>query len=165
MDFFTLRYSVPALKRKCLHFDEIFIIGCTESCQNDNFQCSQWWKFRQNDDIFVSVRTEVFRGSKYFVTWPWHRDGLLTVDTSNIFVSHTWLVHTYTEHNAFITIVVNIIISVNKVLAYDDLPESVESYWKTLTHSCDGMITISMSLRPAIFNERFWILRWIPLEL
>ena len=45
-----------ALKRKCLHFDEIFITGCTESCQNDNFQCSQWWKFHQNDDIFVSVR-------------------------------------------------------------------------------------------------------------
>ena len=44
-----------ALKRKCLHFDEIFITGCTESCQNDNFQCSQWWKFRQNDDISVSV--------------------------------------------------------------------------------------------------------------
>ena len=43
------------LKRKCLHFDEIFITGCTGSCQNDNFQCSQWLKFRQNDDIFVSV--------------------------------------------------------------------------------------------------------------
>ena len=43
------------LKRKCLHFDEIFITGCTGSCQNDNFQCSQWLKFCQNDDIFVSV--------------------------------------------------------------------------------------------------------------
>ena len=43
------------LKRKCLHFDEIFITGCTGSCQNDNFQCSQWLKFRQNDNIFVSV--------------------------------------------------------------------------------------------------------------
>ena len=43
------------LKRKSLHFDEMFITGCTGSCQNDNFQCSQWWKFRQNDDIFVSV--------------------------------------------------------------------------------------------------------------
>ena len=47
--------SVVSLKRKCLHFDEIFITGCTGSCQNDNFQCSQWLKFRQNDDIFVSV--------------------------------------------------------------------------------------------------------------
>ena len=45
------------LKRKCLHFDEIFITGCTGSCQNDNFQCSQWLKFRQNDDIFVSVNS------------------------------------------------------------------------------------------------------------
>ena len=44
-----------SLKRKCLHFGEIFITGCTGSCQNDNFQCSQWLKFRQNDDIFVSV--------------------------------------------------------------------------------------------------------------
>ena len=44
-----------ALKRKCLRFDEIIITGCTGSCQNDNFQCSQWLKFRQNDDIFVSV--------------------------------------------------------------------------------------------------------------
>ena len=44
------------LKRKCHHFDEIFITGCTGSCQNDNnFQCSQWWKFCQNDKIFVSV--------------------------------------------------------------------------------------------------------------
>ena len=49
--------TVSTLKRKCLHFDEIFITGCTESCQNDNFQCSQWWKFHQNDDIFVSVYT------------------------------------------------------------------------------------------------------------
>ena len=43
-----------SLKRKCLHFDEMFITGCTGSHQNDNFQCSQWRKFRQNDDIFVS---------------------------------------------------------------------------------------------------------------
>ena len=51
---------ILTLKRKCLHFDEIFITGCTESCQNDNFQCSQWWKFRQNDDIFVSVNLSYF---------------------------------------------------------------------------------------------------------
>ena len=46
---------IHPLKRKCRRFDEIFIIGCTESCQNDNFQCSQWWKFHQNDNISVSV--------------------------------------------------------------------------------------------------------------
>ena len=28
------------------HFDEIFVISCIGSCQNDNFQCSQWGKFR-----------------------------------------------------------------------------------------------------------------------
>ena len=33
-------------------FGDIFITGCT-SCQNDKFQCHQWWKFRQNY-IFVS---------------------------------------------------------------------------------------------------------------
>ena len=48
-------YSKPSLKRKCRHFDEIFITGCTGSCHFDNFQCSQWWKFHQNEDISVSV--------------------------------------------------------------------------------------------------------------
>ena len=38
------------------HFDEIFITGCARSCQNDNFWCSQWWKFHQNDHISVSMR-------------------------------------------------------------------------------------------------------------
>ena len=47
-----------SLKEKCQHFDEIFITGCTESCQNDNFQCSQWWKFHQNDNISLSVLTQ-----------------------------------------------------------------------------------------------------------
>ena len=39
---------MPSLKWKC-HFDEIFITGCNESCQNDNFRRSQSWKFRQNE--------------------------------------------------------------------------------------------------------------------
>ena len=43
----------------CHHFDEIFIAGCTESCHFDNFRCSQWLKFRQNDNIPVSVYTHV----------------------------------------------------------------------------------------------------------
>ena len=59
-DLHTHSVCRTSLKRKCLHFDEIFITGCTESCQNDNFQCSQWWKFHQNDDIFVSVMCCVF---------------------------------------------------------------------------------------------------------
>ena len=38
----------PTLKRKCRHFDEIFITGCSESCHFDNFQCSssKWRHFR-----------------------------------------------------------------------------------------------------------------------
>ena len=47
------------LKRKCRHFDEILITGCTGSCHFDNFQCSQWWKFHQNEDISVSVNFRV----------------------------------------------------------------------------------------------------------
>ena len=58
----------PSLKRKSLHFDEMFITGCTGSCQNDNFQCSQWWKFRQNDDIFVSVMMTSSYGNIFRVT-------------------------------------------------------------------------------------------------
>ena len=49
-------YHQDTLKRKCRHFDEIFITGCTGSCHFDNFQCSQWWKFHQNEDISVSVQ-------------------------------------------------------------------------------------------------------------
>ena len=54
LSFFGNMVAVT-LKRKCCHFDEIFITGCTGSCQNDNFQCSQWWKFHQNNNISVSV--------------------------------------------------------------------------------------------------------------
>ena len=65
------RYN--ALKQKCRHFDEIFITGCTESCQNDNFRCSQWLKFHQNDNISVSVwslqRCNVFLDLEY--QWFW----------------------------------------------------------------------------------------------
>ena len=49
-----------SLKRKCHHFDESFITGCTESCHFDNFRCSQWWRFHQNEDIFVSVFMHIF---------------------------------------------------------------------------------------------------------
>ena len=42
---------IHSLKWKCHHFDEIFITGCTESCENDSFQCSQWWKFGENDSF------------------------------------------------------------------------------------------------------------------
>ena len=44
------RMCLP-LKQKCCNFDEIFITGCTESCHFDNFLCSHWWEFHQNDNI------------------------------------------------------------------------------------------------------------------
>ena len=44
-----------SLKRKWPHFEEIFITVCIGSCKNDNFQRSQWWEFRQNGDILLSV--------------------------------------------------------------------------------------------------------------
>ena len=56
-------FGTTTLKRKCRHFDEIFITGCTVSCHFDNFQCSQWWKFHQNEDISVSVKATM--------SYPW----------------------------------------------------------------------------------------------
>ena len=35
-------WQTISLKRKCRHFDEIFVIGRNECCQIDNFLCSQW---------------------------------------------------------------------------------------------------------------------------
>ena len=75
------------LKRKCRHFDEIFITGCTESCQNDNFQCSQWWKFHQNDDIFVSVNANLWcffavsrqKPVEQTLDWPIIRDTITVI--------------------------------------------------------------------------------------
>ena len=43
-----------SLKRKCRHFDEILITGCTGSCHFDNFQCSHWLKVHHGDSL-VSV--------------------------------------------------------------------------------------------------------------
>ena len=58
------------LKRKCRRFDEIFITGCTESCHFDNFQCSQWWRFRQND-ISVSVSSPLLFTHKFILFFEW----------------------------------------------------------------------------------------------
>ena len=41
--------NVLSPKRKCRNFDEIFITDYTGSCHFDNFQCSLWWKFHQNN--------------------------------------------------------------------------------------------------------------------
>ena len=36
-------------------WNEIFVIGCTSHCENDNCQCSQWQKIHQNHSAPVSV--------------------------------------------------------------------------------------------------------------
>ena len=46
---------IPITLKLTCHFDEIPITGCAGSWQFDNFQCRQWWKFRQNEVISVSV--------------------------------------------------------------------------------------------------------------
>ena len=46
---------IPHFTVKKKHFYEIFIIDYGLSCQYGNFQSRQWWKFRQNGDIYVSV--------------------------------------------------------------------------------------------------------------
>ena len=47
-----------SLKWKC-YFDEFFNTGCAGSCQNEKFQCSEYWQFRQND-ISVSLSCLIF---------------------------------------------------------------------------------------------------------
>ena len=37
------------------HLEKIFITSFTRSNQNENSRCSFWWKFRQHDDVSVSV--------------------------------------------------------------------------------------------------------------
>ena len=64
--------GIPTLKRKCGHFDEISITGHTESNQNDNFQCIEWWKCYQNgifewlyiwkEGLYIETRSTRFGG-------------------------------------------------------------------------------------------------------
>ena len=56
--YWRIAMGIHRLLVICRHLGEIFIIGCTENCQNDNFRCSQSWKF-QDDHIFVSVVVEI----------------------------------------------------------------------------------------------------------
>ena len=88
------------LKQKCRHFDEIFITGCTGSCHFDNFHCSQWWTFHQNEDFSVSV-SHWTRGhlkeilDKYFKAnscdW-WVRYPLWNCSHVNGTGTHWWIV-------------------------------------------------------------------------
>ena len=51
----SIRSYKLSLQRTFCHFDEIVITGCTGSCENDNFECNQWWNFHQNDDKSILV--------------------------------------------------------------------------------------------------------------
>ena len=51
------------------HFDAIFVTGCTESCHNDNFQCSQWRKFHQEKSTNRTSRNCSVHKSLYFSHW------------------------------------------------------------------------------------------------
>ena len=72
------------LKWKC-HFDEIFVTGCTESCHIDNFRCSQWRKFRQNDS-FVSVTDTQTHISECFEYWPQYANNM----ENHYYIKHPW---------------------------------------------------------------------------
>ena len=54
-----LCFNGASLKQKCCHFDGIFITGCTESCQNYNFQHSQWRKCHQIDVSASMVLSDI----------------------------------------------------------------------------------------------------------
>ena len=49
--YIALFKKINTIRPKC-HYDEILVIGCTESCRLDNFRCIQWPKFRHN---YISV--------------------------------------------------------------------------------------------------------------
>ena len=50
-------YDIHKHREGCVaNFTKIPVTGCTGSCHNGNFQCSQWLKFHQNDDISVSLK-------------------------------------------------------------------------------------------------------------
>ena len=49
----VLLWCAP-LKPNC-QFDEIFVTGCTEICQNDHFQGRGWRKYHQDNNILFSV--------------------------------------------------------------------------------------------------------------
>ena len=82
-----------SVKRKCRHI-VIFLAGWTNSCQNDNFLCSQWRKFRQNY-ISASLYTcipsrkyKTFISSFKFVCRQTWSTGCPKTNLSGMFVGH-----------------------------------------------------------------------------
>ena len=42
-----------------------FVTSCTGGCQNNNFQCSQWWRFGRSDEVSVSVMCDATRAASF----------------------------------------------------------------------------------------------------
>ena len=51
--------SLNSVKRKCHHFDEICIIGCTESCLSGNFQL-KWQHFHSSIAVQLNHSRDIF---------------------------------------------------------------------------------------------------------
>ena len=73
MGFRCVVIQIITLTRKC-HFDEICPVMYIESCDFDNFQCTQWRKFRQNEKNIVSV-TKAF----CYIHHATHNYGIVSV--------------------------------------------------------------------------------------
>ena len=126
-----------SLKRKCCHFDEIFITGCIGSCQNDNFQCSQWRKFRPCKkkttvlDGFFPYLAQMITSMRGCVAcndlWPWpisSRSFGLDLENRVCSVASTVL-------DGFFPYLIQMITSMRRCVACDDLwpwPISARSF-------------------------------------
>ena len=81
--FCTLLFSFVglwSLEQKSFYYDEIL---------QDNFKCSQWWKFHQNHDIFISMLLINFRHIIHVTSLPrgqscnWTKANKLILNTMN----------------------------------------------------------------------------------
>ena len=61
--------SIPPLKPKGRHIDNLFVTCCTWGCQNDNLGCSQWREGCQYDDLLVSLSTQVTLSLELWHRW------------------------------------------------------------------------------------------------
>ena len=62
---FWIMWSNYGKRIRHLNFwNEIFVIGCTSHCENDNCQCSQWQKIHKNHSAPVSVAKYDFFNKK-----------------------------------------------------------------------------------------------------
>ena len=120
------------------NFDVIFITCCTANYHLDNFQCSQWWKFYQNDDIFVSVCWYNIYGMLYI--WKPYRFcvikfsvyGIMTVWLTKMTnKSWMWLYLPHNIHSTHYNIKIPSVLS-PKLSHYNKSPPTRQPTWVTL---------------------------------